>query len=79
MQDSRRIEPYVWDPSVEIPKDVVKLWEDVGIGIDKDQTGTFNMVCHFLRLCWSHDSLRRGLVVSTRQEKLKSFVQVSSN
>ena len=42
MQDSRRIESYVWDPSVEAPSEVLKLWEEVGIGIDKSQTGTFH-------------------------------------
>jgi hypothetical protein len=41
MQDSRVIEPYVWDPNVETPKDVLELWEQVGSGIDKSQTGTF--------------------------------------
>ena len=34
-----RGDPYKWE-SVDLPRDVAKLWEDVAKGIDKNQTGT---------------------------------------
>ena len=34
-----RGDPYMWE-SVDLPRDVSKLWEDVAKGIDKNQTGT---------------------------------------
>jgi hypothetical protein len=34
-----RGDPYKWE-TVDLPRDVSKLWEDVAKGIDKNQTGT---------------------------------------
>jgi hypothetical protein len=33
--------PYAWDDTRRPPPDTLRLWTEVGNGIDKSQTGTF--------------------------------------
>ena len=39
-----RGDPYKWE-SVDLPRDVAKLWEDVAKGIDKNQTSKLLVIC----------------------------------
>ena len=40
-------EPYTWDDNQSSPQEIVRLWTDVGNGIDKSQTGELCSGGHF--------------------------------